>query len=135
MNDTDGTDFVQKRFHGIGPILSADFRRPLGFWGLAWLANLRGSLLVGESTWESPAARQKTDDLGAVAEIQVGLEWRRRLGAWEWFTHAAYEQQSWFGAGTYFGEPAGPGPFNQRLRVEDHDAALMGFAFALGVMR
>lgn len=132
--DVDGGDYVHKRFHGIGPIISADFRRPLGFWGLAWIANLRGSLLVGESTWRSPTAWQKTDDLGAVAELQVGAEWRRKIRDWELFTHAVYEQQTWFGAGTYFGEPAGPGQFNQRLRTNDHDAALMGFAFALGVL-
>jgi hypothetical protein len=142
---TDRLDFLWKRFHGFGPVATADLRGPLGplgKLGLAYVVNVRGSLLAGEATWSNPFARQNTDDIGAIAELQVGLEWKRRLeGGQELFIRAVYEHQTWFGGGAYLNEsyahilslPAGPLRFSSGARQDDYDLALMGFAFGAGI--
>jgi hypothetical protein len=63
----------------------------------------------------------------------MGAQWRHTLGEFELFVQGVYEHQTWFGAGTYFDQPSQRTQFSQSVRSHDHDAALMGFAFAVGI--
>ncbi len=132
--DTDAVMF--KRFHGIGPVVAVDMRRPFGCRGFSWVANLRGSLLVGESRWRDPYGAVDSDDIGAIAEIQIGLEWRTPFGARsELVVSGMYEQQMWFQAGTRFHEDAPNRQFTPDLRARSHDVAFMGFVASVQLIR
>lgn len=132
--DTDA--FTSKRFHGIGPVIAVDMRRPFGCRGFSWVANLRGSLLVGESRWRDPYGVVDSDDIGSIAEIQLGLEWRTPFGARsELVVSGMYEQQMWFQAGTHFHEDAPNRQFTPDLRTRSHDVAFMGFVTSVQLVR
>lgn len=128
--------FMFKRFQGIGPVVAVDMRRPFGRRGFAWVANLRGSLLVGESRWRDPAGAFDADDIGSIAEMQIGLEWRTPFGARsELVVGGFYEQQMWFGAGTHFHPEAPYQEFTADLRAQSHDVAFMGFVASVQLSR
>ena len=134
--DDTSPDLLVKRFHGVGPMLTTDFYRPIGSSGLALIGKLRGSLLMGESTWWTPTSDQNTDDLATILETQIGIEWRSQgPGGWEFLLRAGYENQLWLGAGTYFSGELTPGHFNPGSRSNDHDMAFMGLTFAAGTAR
>jgi len=90
-------------------------------------------VLVGESRWSSAAASNDTDDIAAIIDVQLGLQWLRKLpqGRSVYFRFS-WEQQHWFGVGTFFdGGPTTPGRIFAS-QPDDHDVAFMGPAFALG---
>jgi len=130
-----GSDFVMKRFHGIGPTCSLENRLPLFGSQLSLVFSSRGSVLVGESRWAHPPASNDTDDIASIVDVQLGLEWLRKFdrGRSVYFRFA-WEQQHWFGAGTFFdGEPTTPHGI-LAITPSDHDVAFMGPAMALGAM-
>ena len=132
---TDTGDFVLKRYNAIGPMFALDTRHQIGR-NFACLANVRTSILVGESKWSTSANEQTTDDIGANLDMQLGLEWLCRYPDWgELFIRLLWEQQHWFGAGTHFSgtNTVGNGIF--ALQPDDHDVAFMGFGLAAGTVR
>jgi len=126
-------DFVFKRFHGVGPTCCLENRLPLWETPLAIVFAARGSLLVGESRWANRTKRNETDDIGAVVEMQLGMEWARefRRGRTT-FCRFGWEQQHWFGAGTFFDGAQTSSNTIFAIQPDDHDVAFMGFGIALG---
>jgi hypothetical protein len=129
-------DFVFKRFDAVGPLLLIDMRRPVGHWGFAWIGNVRGSLLAGRSLWSNATQSQSVDDIGTILEMQMGLEWKRQM-AWGWslFIRGMYEQQTWYGAGTFFSSSNTVGDTIFDIAQSDYDIAFIGFAFTIGFER
>jgi hypothetical protein len=79
-------------------------------------------------------AHQSTDDIGAILEMQIGLQWRRQItSAAGLFVRGGYEQQLWFGAGTFFRGERTPGDGILDIQPDDHDAAFMGFGLTVGL--
>jgi hypothetical protein len=103
---------ASRQFHGIGPTLFAEWRRPLWSSQFSLLANVRGSMLYGSSKSASyqqgllggeSAFQSKNDDFIAIGESQLGGEW----SAWisrrtVLFVQMAWETQYWLGVGTAF---------------------------------
>jgi hypothetical protein len=102
---------ASRQFHGIGPTLFAEWRRPIGTSPFSLLANVRGSMLYGSSKSNSYAEafgtstsfNSKNDDFVAIGESQLGGEW----SAWVsrrtvLFVQVAWETQYWLGVGTAF---------------------------------
>ena len=137
-------------FHGIGPTLFVEMRRPLGASGFSLLANGRGSLLFGSTAYETaspggfalpptlmaigapalgfPAgsAREKRDTTVGIAEIQLGIEWAWRFtGGTSLVLQGLWEGQLWSGQGVQQS-----GAYNVRP-----DVGLMGFCVAAGISR
>lgn len=133
---TDAEDFRGKLFQAIGPILSLDLHRPLGRFGLAWIANARGSVSVGGAQWQAPGRTQNTDDIGAILDMQIGLQWSRcfpHLG--QVAVRGTYDQQNWFGAGTSFGTESSAANGMLGIQPDDHDLAFMGFSIGVELTR
>ena len=130
----DADDFMSKRFHGVGPTFAVETLRPIGRHGFALMGNIRGSLLVGESMWSNPSRIQDTDDIGSILEMQIGAQWTRHLPVGiTLFARAAWEQQLWLGAGTFFGAASTVGNDVFGALPDDHDIAVMGLAATAGV--
>ena len=96
-------------FQGSGPTLFAEFRRPIGQTGLAFLTLARGSLIYGEREGFAETAQFGTvnrgvfesDDLVPVGELQIGGEWSAWVNpATLFFTQAAFETHLWSGVGS-----------------------------------
>jgi hypothetical protein len=126
-------DFVFKRFHAVGPTCALENRLPLWETPLALVFAARGSLLVGESRWANRTERNETDDIGAIVEMRLGIEWVREFSSGgTTFCRFGWEQQHWFGAGTFFdGAPSSPNDIFA-IQPDDHDVAFMGYGIALG---
>jgi hypothetical protein len=133
VDSLEAPDFAMRRFYAAGPTCCLENRMPLWDTQLALFFSARGSLLVGESRWANPATGNHTDDIGATLDMQLGLEreWELRCGR-SLFCRASWEQQHWFGAGTFFdGSLTGPGAI-LAIQQDDHDVALMGYTVAVG---
>lgn len=101
-----------QQFNGFGPSVFAEWRRPIGQTRFSLLANIRGSMLYGESKTDifqrdpmgqTFSFQADNDDFVAVGEAQLGGEW----SAWisnrtVLFVQAAFESQYWMGVGTAF---------------------------------
>jgi hypothetical protein len=128
--------YLRRQLDAAGPALSVQIRRPFGDFGFAWVVNARGSLLSGRTLWEDPASSLSTDDVASTAELQVGLEVRRCIPRWGMLmVRSVWEQQNWFGAGSYFSSSGTVGEGVFGIQQDDHDIAFMGFGFALGLER
>lgn len=115
-------DFNQN-FHGGGPTIALDFRRPIGNSTLNLLAGLRGSLLVGVENQSFLTTHTVTDPGGLVipgggtinltdrfqqrsltvlpiTELELGFEYLLPLGNESFFLQATAIQQTYFGAGS-----------------------------------
>jgi hypothetical protein len=109
-------------FSGLGLTFAIDGNRQFGFWNLALVGKLRGSVLWGESTQTSVGSSSTYAPDGAgnlilidagpspiafsakdektlwVGEAQVGVEWWQPFDCWgggELFVRAVLEVQSW----------------------------------------
>ena len=98
-------------FEGLGPMVFAELRRPIGGTGFAFLALGRASLLYGERTQIATVAdvtgtsvrRIVNDTVVPVGEIQLGGEYSMWLNEKTiFFTHAAWETQVWQGVGNAY---------------------------------
>lgn len=98
----------QSASHATGPTLGAEFHRPLGCSGLALYGIGRGSLLFGNkslSRFVNPAhgaippvpfARlDGADEVVAIFDLGLGLEWTRDLERGQLFARGSYEGQLW----------------------------------------
>ena len=105
---------ARNHFDGIGPTLFTDFRRPFGCHGLAFVGNVRGSLLYGTKSLRATDAFQVAGvgysnefdydhtDTGwlGVAELSLGIEWSKEiLGNTTVFARGMWENQYWANTG------------------------------------
>lgn len=115
FSQTQPEDFkLRTQFDGWGPTLAMQNRIPLGCSNFSVVGNLRGSLLFGNThytVWGQPGGRfavgenggeeTVTDgrqDVVAVGELQVGLQWARSTNYGIVSAYALLEGQYWAGA-------------------------------------
>lgn len=105
FDDGDDYDEFRTQFDGWGPTMAMENRIPIGCSNLSVVGNLRGSLLFGDTHYtvldDDPDPFTLTDgrdDLVAVAEMQVGLEWSRCTSYGVFSAYALLEGQYWAGA-------------------------------------
>ena len=106
-------------FNGAGPKLALEAIRPIGNSGLSLFANLRGSVLFGQSkqqvfqgtftrVFSNPIIESVTsvesvrDTVLPVAELELGAEFSRIWGAVRPFIRTGLIAQTWFDAGSAF---------------------------------
>ena len=104
-----GSATAASDFEGSGPTVYAEFRRPIGQTGLAFLTSARGSLLYGDREGFARTSQGgvvntavfESDDLVPLGEVQIGGEWSAWVNpATLFFTQAAFETQLWSGVGS-----------------------------------
>ena len=107
--DQPGSATSASDFEGSGPTVFAEFRRPIGQTGLAFLTSARGSLIYGEREGFARTSQGgvtntavfESDDLVPLGEIQIGGEWSAWVNpATLFFTQAAFETHLWSGVGS-----------------------------------
>ena len=130
-SDVIGTEIANasRRFSGVGPTVFAELRRPIGSSRFSLLANVRGSMLYGESksvrVVEGPFgpntySNSENDDFVAIGESQLGGEWSAWLSQRTvLFVQMAWETQYWLGVGTAFDK--------------NDDLGLFGFSTTVGL--
>jgi len=102
----------KRTYEGLGPTLSAEFRKPIGCQGLALFGSGRGSLLFGKkslSRFVNPAAGAQppvpfarlndADEVVPIFSLGLGAEWARQYKCGELSIRSAYEGQLWAEAG------------------------------------
>lgn len=124
----------RNHFDGLGPTVFAEFRRPFGCRGLAFVGNVRGSVLFGTKSLRASNTEivdgrsetyqtydQTTDNsCVGVAEISMGIEWSTQIACnTTVFAQGLWENQYWDNTG------------NTGLSSGD-SLGLSGFTFALG---
>ena len=103
-------------FNGAGPTLAIEGRRPLGNSGISLFANLRGTMLFGQSKqrvdqttvtkvfdFSSIAVTDFAyvrDTVLPVAELEMGVEYARTWRAVRPFLRTGLVAQTWFDAGS-----------------------------------
>ena len=123
-----GAIHSRHRFDGLGPTFSIEGRRPFGC--LTFYSMARGSLLFGNGKFGFTAVDNlaattlrtslERNDVLTVAEIGVGIEWRRQCcNGNMFFCRTALEGQVWQGAGS--------------ATSEDGDLGFFGLNVALGM--
>ena len=122
-----GSSNVRNRFDGVGPTIFLEAKRPLGFGNLALFGNARYSIMLGSFKTRETDTISVTDTYASdvdstvrIGEIQLGLEWQKYFACGNrlYFT-AAWELQSWEGAGSIAGKGT--------------DMGLSGFALSAGL--
>ncbi|NLE37679.1 MAG: hypothetical protein GX621_06600, partial [Pirellulaceae bacterium] len=96
-----------RRFEGFGVTVGAEFRRPLGNSGLNAFARGQGALLFGSKDLQRvdyaalpPVVRlDDADEVVGIGEMEIGLEWSRRLALGDVFVRGTYGGQLWTEAG------------------------------------
>lgn len=104
-------------FNGAGPTIAIEARRPVGNSGLSLFANLRGSMLFGQSKQQvnqttitqtgdlapivvTASAESVRDTVLPVAELEMGVEYSRNWSAVRPFLRSGLVAQTWFDAGS-----------------------------------
>jgi hypothetical protein len=124
---------IDNNFDGVGPTAFAEFRRPFGGCGFAFVGSVRGSLLYGtKSLYVNDAYpnlmpthtyQQSVDGCLGVAEFSLGLEWDRNFsGNRTVFAQCLWESQFWSNMGDSI-SPTGD------------SLGLTGFGIAVGIAR
>lgn len=145
--DTNGAGVLQQNlsvhhdFEGIGPTIAAEYRSPLwnSYWGV--FGNARGALLYGDSNMRydrrnaadvlvSNVTDENNGDLLGVAEMQIGLDYRRPIFCCHEFVFKiALEAQYWASGGSANGDVSATGlPSSQET-----DLGFFGFTVATGL--
>ena len=99
-------------FSGLGPMLSLATRYPFGDSGLAILASTREGLLFGsgrqqvtyqqfdsQNLYQSLENNMQSQGVMPFAELEIGAEWGRKFGIYEFSAQAALVGQFWGNAG------------------------------------
>ncbi|MBW3541689.1 MAG: hypothetical protein KY476_15580 [Planctomycetes bacterium] len=142
-------DIVTSRhfIQGVGPTLSGEVRRQMRG-NVSLFANLRGSLLYGESDWvasednnpvgsvDDVISIEGSQDLLSIAELQLGVDYRRMTDSGRAvFARVAFETQYWANAGTGLILPASDIDNNdvQAVDPREADLGLLGLTIATGI--
>lgn len=124
------TGEASRQFSGVGPTVFAEWRRPIAASRFSLLAQVRGSLLYGESETDvllasngSPdlIVHTENDDFVAMGETQLGGEWSAWVGQRTvLFVQLAYEAQALLGVGTALdaNDDLGLHGFNTKVGLE-----------------
>jgi hypothetical protein len=129
-------------FHGVGPTLAVESRRPFGASGLALIASARGSVVLGSAKQDAALPDQNVvaadhRDRGLpIGELELGLEYGRALGGSRLFGQVALVGQDWFGAGGASRSSVNVAPggaFVGAAYVGDSDISFLGVSFRLGL--
>jgi len=134
--ETSQLDFLHD-FNGVGPTAAFQAHRTLGATRLALFGEVRGSLLVGTAR-RTLAFQEVVDDPGgigggsqarsalalasqtrvlSVLELEVGLEYARRIGCSDLFVRGALVDQTYFGAGNASRQDGDLGLFGAQVSV------------------
>ncbi|MCA9103475.1 MAG: hypothetical protein KDA63_20115, partial [Planctomycetales bacterium] len=99
-----------RNFEGVGPTLGVESSSCTRWCGFGLFAKARGSLLYGESsssfatqvgsTVSTGVVSHERDDLLAIAELQIGVDWQRSSHWGTLYLSAALEAQYWHNAGS-----------------------------------
>jgi hypothetical protein len=120
---------IGNHFDGVGPTVFAEFWRPFGGCGFAFVGNVRGSLLYGTkslratdvSTIETQTSDQTVDGCVGVAEISLGIGWYREVCCnTNVFAQCLWENQLWDNMGN-------------STNITGDNLGLGGVAFAVGL--
>jgi hypothetical protein len=133
-------------FEGIGPTLAVEGVRRLGLEGWSFFANLRGSLVFGESKLDmsrtltagvnSVLSAANDADALIIGEVQLGVQYECFVAGAMWFARAAVEAQYWpsAGSGALQNVLQPPGTqTNTFLDPRDANMSLLGLSATLGV--
>jgi hypothetical protein len=129
-------------FSGIGPTLAVEVRRTLGCTGLSLYSSARGAILFGSghqiaTVPDRNVQAQDHRDLGMpVAEAELGLEYRRDVGASHLFGQVTLVGQQWYGAGSASRSSIDVipgGAFSTSSYVGDSDISFLGLCVRLGL--
>lgn len=142
---TDFNDIMiaEHNFDGWGVTAAAEFIKP---WrgGLSFFGKARGSLLYGQSGFvaynpnnDGLTADINSEDVLAVGELQVGIDWRRCLASGRIaFLTLALESQYWASAGA--GGPGNNAVFDEgnyhNSRPQDANLGFFGVNIGLGLL-
>jgi hypothetical protein len=94
----------QARFEGVGPTISAEARHQIGHSHFAFVGNIRGSLLFGQSQFSARltgpdlqvvTGNKGRNDLVPIIESQIGAEYVRIVGRGRLSARAMMEAQWW----------------------------------------
>ena len=135
---------VHHNFEGVGPTLAVE-GSTCGRWcGFGLFAKARGSLLYGDSsstfmsnlvdTVSNGVVGHSRDDLIAIAELQIGVDWQRCCHWGTLYLSAALEAQYWHNAGS-----GAPG-FTDNVRGYYNESAFasdlgfLGGTFGVGLL-
>src|SRR5262249_54353864 len=98
-------------FHGTGPVVALEARRPLLKSDLALYGSVRGAILFGSATQNAldhfigfgttqfTPAQDHRDRTLPVGEVELGLEYGRNMGSTRAIAQVALVGQEWWGAG------------------------------------
>jgi hypothetical protein len=145
-----GTTILESNhsFDGVGPTIALETRCFLGSSGLALYGSARGSVVFGSADQEAViplfgAGTADHRDRGlAIGELELGLEYDRRVGNARLFGQIAFVGQDWGGAGNSSRSVAHLPPINQGASGQafqnsgisvDSDIALLGVCFRIGI--
>ncbi len=129
-------------FDGVGPVLAAEIRRPLGATGLFLYGSPRGSLLFGRAGQAALIASQNNSGADhrqrsmLIGELEIGLEYGRPIGQSWLFGQIALMGQDWLGAGSASRstlQVSTGGAFTTGSTTVDSDIGFLGLACRLGV--
>jgi hypothetical protein len=101
---------TEREFEGFGPMLSGEFRRPLGASGLNAFAGVGGGIFFGTKSMQRQVSSlppsfppvvsmDQVDEVTGMGELRVGLEWSRCTSLGRLFARGDYEAQLWTDAG------------------------------------
>jgi hypothetical protein len=98
----------ERRFEGFGVSAGAEAHRPLGSRGLSAFGHAQAALLFGQKDlWRRDYGAappvvvdlDSADEVAGAFELDLGLEWIRKLSFGDFFVRASYEGQLWTEAG------------------------------------
>lgn len=137
-----------RTFNGIGPVIALEVRRYLGDSGLSLYGSARGAVLFGTAKQNatdnffssefgdfSDSSSYEHDSALPVAELELGMEFGRKIGSTFAFGQVALVGQEWWGAGNAsrsvntntFGVP------NTGGAIVDSNLSFLGVTLRLGV--
>jgi hypothetical protein len=101
----------QRRFEGVGPTIAVEVERPIGNCGLAFVGIFRGSLLFGDKDLDRVefngsgggppiVTLDKASEVLGIGEIELGLQWTRKMACGDFFVRGTYEGQLWSDSGS-----------------------------------
>jgi hypothetical protein len=133
---------LRNQFDGWGPTIAMENRIPLGCSNVSVVGNLRGSLLFGDThvtvagddsgeTIDEATFIDGRQDVVAVAELQVGLQWSRCTNYGVFSAYALLEGQYWAGAASDFA----PGVEEFSVTATDSDLGFVGGTFGIQLAR
>ncbi|MBL8798232.1 MAG: hypothetical protein JNM56_30335 [Planctomycetia bacterium] len=146
LDPDDGVVLIDSghNFSGVGPTVALEGGYRLGNSGFALIGSTRGSLLFGSgrqsaegrSTFDGDAfalsASQENNDLLPVWDLELGGEYSRDVGNFNFFFQAAFVAQVWFGAGNAANNDIITGLFDPEVSDKNADLGLYGLRLTGG---